>query len=164
MYAGWTPRRTFIFWLSSEGRLLSVRQREAALKERIAALGLSGAIGRIAFVGGPLLQADEFKPNRLRLARDYAAGRLPILDPATRRDADVSDALSRQVRACFAEALGKSAEEIDEDADFFTDLGGTSLDYFGLLARLEEEFGRPFPPEDMQLRTVRGVSDAIRNA
>lgn len=139
-------------------------QREAALKERIAALGLQGAIGRIAFVGGPLLQADEFKPNRLRLARDYAAGRLPLLDPATRKDEDVSDALAAQVRACFAEALGKPAEEISEDEDFFTDLGGTSLDYFGLLARLEEEFGRPFPPEDMQLRTVRGVTDFIRNS
>ncbi len=135
---------------------------ENSLKEKLAAAGLSGAVGRIALVGEPLLSATEFKPNRVRLARDYAEGRLKLLDPRTQKDNAVLSALARRVLTCFAETLGKAETEISADADFFTDLGGTSLDYFGMLAKLEEEFSLPFPPEHTKLRTVEQISAYIR--
>ena len=62
----------------------------------------------------------------------------------------------------MAEALGRPAEEISAEADFFTELGGSSIDYFGMLAKLEEEFTLPFPPENLQLRTVSQIAGYIR--
>lgn len=134
---------------------------ENELKEKLAAAGVSGAVGKIVLVGDPLLAVTEFKPNRVRLARDYAEGKLRLLDPKTQKDAAVLSALAQRVQTCFAEALGKDTSEIAADADFFTELGGSSLDYFGMLAKLESEFSLPFPPEHTKLRTVEEIAAFI---
>ena len=152
--------------LASVSRFLTseqLRELETALKKRIDENGLSGAVRRIAFVGESLLKADEFKLNRIRLAREYEAGKLPLLDPETQKSEEALSELAMQVRGCFAAALSQPEEEIPQDADFFSDLGGTSLDYFGLLAALREIYSLPFPPEDGRLRTVRQITDYIRD-
>ena len=157
--------RTTPVLLASVSRFLTaeqLRRLETALKARLAENGLSGAVSRIAFLGEPLLKENEFKPNRLRLARDYAAGKLPLLDPETQRSDEALSELALQVRTCVAAALARPEAEIPPQADFFTDLGGTSLDYFGLLSALRELFSLPFPPEDQRLRTVEGIAAYIR--
>lgn len=157
--------RTTPVLLASVSRFFTaeqLRQLEAALRARLAENGLSGAVSRIAFLGEPFLKAEEFKPNRLRLARDYAAGKLPLLDPETQRSDEALSELALQVRACVAAALTRPEAEIPQQADFFTDLGGTSLDYFGLLSALRELFSLPFPPEDQKLRSVEGIAAYIR--
>ena len=63
----------------------------------------------------------------------------------------------------FSVALGKEADEIALDADFFLDGGGASLDYFAMMTKLQEEFGIPFPADgEHGLKTVREISDYIR--
>ena len=151
--------------LASVGPYLTgeqLRTAESALRDKIAQAGLSGTVGKIALLGEPLLTETEFKPNRIRLAADYAAGRLTVLEPASRQDEAVLGELALRVRTCMAEALGRPAEEISAEADFFTELGGSSIDYFGMLAKLEEEFTLPFPPENLQLRTVSQIAGYIR--
>ena len=152
--------------LASVSRFLAseqLREIEAALIERIADNGLSVAVSKIAFVGEPFMKPDEFKINRLRLTREYEAGTLTLLDPETQRNDEALSELAQQVRGCFAVALDRPEGEIPQDADFFSDLGGSSLDYFGLLAALREIFSLPFPPEDSRLRTVRQITDYIRD-
>lgn len=141
-------------------KLEKLADREKAL---IAAAGLSGEIRRVAFVAGPLLQGDEFKLNRLRLARDYEAGRLSILDPSERREEEPADELLRQVIVFFAAALDKDVSSIAADADFFLDEGGTSLDYFAMISRMQDSFGIDFPADgETGLHTPRQFADYIR--
>ncbi len=143
---------------------LRLEALDAELKQKISDAGLSGEIRRIAYVEGPLLLPDEFKLNRIRLSRAYSQGKLPLIDPETHREDTAVDSLTAQVRASFAVALSKNEEDVSPDADFFLDAGGTSLDYFALLTKLKYEFDLPFPMEDTGLRTVRQISEYIRNA
>ncbi len=134
----------------------------ASLKERIEGHRLSPAISKIALVEGPLMKADEFKLNRIRLRRDYASGALRPLDLSEKHETEKIDILTARVRAIVAQATNRDETEIAPDADFFLDLGGTSLDYFALLTRLRDEFGAPFPLEETNLKTVRSIAAYIR--
>ena len=129
--------------------------------ERIADADLAYEIRKIVLIGEPLLQPNEFKRNRLRLARDYQNGALAVLDPAAPRDA-AADELVQQVLRCFADALNRRPEELSQDADFFLALGGTSLDYFAMLAAMQEDFGVEVPMDDPQLRTARRIAAYLR--
>ncbi len=144
----------------SKDKLLSV---EAKTKELIEKAGLGTEIKKIAFVGEPLMKGDEFKLNRRRLADDYKSGALSLKDPAAVQNEEDADELTERVKIFFSVALGKEADEIALDADFFLDGGGASLDYFAMMTKLQEEFGIPFPTDgEHGLKTVREISDYIR--
>ena len=153
--------------LVSVGRFITSEKLAAAdssVRELIAKAGLSRDIGRIVFIAEPLMRADEFKLNRARLANDYINGRLNVVDPSRApHEDDGTDGLTEEVRSVFAAALGKDPEDIASDADFFLDEGGMSLDYFAMMAKLQEEFGVPFPQNGgIGLSTVRRIADYIR--
>ena len=133
-----------------------------AVKERVDRSGLSAAISRIVPVEGPLMAANEFKLNRVRLKRDFASGALRPLDFSRRQDDAEADALLNRIRAVVAAAVNRSEDEVAFDADFFLDLGGTSLDYFAMLTKLRDEFDAPFPLEETGLKTVRSIADYVR--
>ena len=134
----------------------------AALTERIERCNLSSAISRIALVEGPLMKPDEFKLNRIRLRRDYASGALKPLDSSVRRGDAEADELLCRVRAIVAQAVNRAEDDVAFDADFFLDLGGTSLDYFAMLTRLRDTFDAAFPFEETGLRSARRIADYIR--
>lgn len=133
-----------------------------AIAERIDRANLAGTISRIVPVEGPLMAADEFKLNRLRLKRDFASGALRPLDFSRKQDDTDADALLERIRAVVASAVNRREDEIAFDADFFLDLGGTSLDYFAMLTKLRDEFEAPFPLEETGLKTVRSIADYVR--
>ena len=138
------------------------RALRAAVNARLNEHNLTGRIGRIALISDPLMTAEEFKYNRRRLARDYAAGRLHVLADDVREEETVRSDTASVIRTMFAEALGRPAEEIAPDADFFLDAGGSSLDYFALIAALEEKFSVSFPTDNgKSLSTVRELSEYI---
>ena len=146
--------------LASAKELEALKQDAAA---RIEAAGLRGEIAKVALVPGPLMLPEEFKLNRLRLARAYDSGELRETDPALRGEGVSKDVLLQRITACFAKALCAEAGGIGADQDFFLDLGGTSLDYFALRAELQDELGVSFPMESAQLHTVRQFADYLRN-
>lgn len=134
----------------------------AALNDRLAECNLAGRIGRMVLISDPLMREEEFKYNRRRLAEDYAAGKLHILAEGSRAERKNDGNTAAAIRAMFAETLGKSADEIAPDADFFLDVGGSSLDYFALIAALEERFSVSFPTDNgKSLSTVRELSEYI---
>ncbi len=138
------------------------RALRAAVNARLNEHNLTGRIGRIALISDPLMTAEEFKYNRRRLARDYAAGRLHVLADDVREEETVRSDTASVIRTMFAEALGRPAEEIAPDADFFLDAGGSSLYYFALSAALEEKFSVSFPTDNgKSLSTVRELSEYI---
>ena len=70
--------------------------------------------------------------------------------------------LECKVRNCFAQALQKEPNEVGLDANFFSDLGGSSLDYFALVDLLKESFEVEFEYEEENiLATVREICDYI---
>lgn len=146
-------------------RMISRKSAEKILQsvtERIGALGLNGTVARVVPVAGPLMLPDEFKLNRIRLRRDFASGALKPLDFTKAHDAAADDLLTARVRAIVAAAVNRPEDEIAADADFFLDLGGTSLDYFAMLTRLRDEFGAAFPLEETGFKTVRSITEYIR--
>ena len=140
----------------------NAKRIRAALNERIERANLSSSISRIVTVEGPLMKPDEFKLNRLRLRRDCASGALRPFDVSKAREAETNDALLLRVCAIVAAAVNRSEGDVAPDADFFLDLGGTSLDYFALLTRLRDEFNAAFPLEKTDLKTARAIADYIR--
>lgn len=142
-----------------------LRALDEKLKAKIAEEKLSGQIGKIEYISDPLMTGDEFKLNRRRLGADYAAGRLHRIDLEKRESAAAEDALMTHLRGIIAAVLEKEQDEVSPDADFFADLGGTSLDYFAMIAKLQEEFSLPFPQNgDNTMHTAGQLYEYIKDA
>ena len=135
---------------------------ETQIKEQLAQLKLSGQIGRIFFTEDSLLKDNEFKLNRTRLAKELSEGNLTAVVSDMALVGREDDEISRKITAMFSLALSKPEDEIGYDADFFVDLGGSSLDYFSLVAGLRDEFGVSFTSGDMSRSTVRALHDYIQ--
>ena len=153
--------------LATVNRYISAEQLEAldkSLKDRLMSLNLRGQIGKVAYISDPLMKGDEFKLNRKRLREDYLSGALSRVDSQTQAAAGQEDELTLHLRQMVAAALDKELDAVSPDADFFADLGGTSLDYFALIAKLQEDFSLPFPQNaDGSLNTVKELHDYIRD-
>ena len=112
----------------------------------------------------PLIGKDDFKVNRRRLKEACESGRLPLFSKEKSGESAEDPALAAELKRFFATALDlpEGGEEIGMHADFFTDLGGTSLDYISLLAALRAHYGLPFETDGKSLHTVKDFYDCIR--
>ncbi len=124
-------------------------------------MNLSGQVTRLVFVENSLMTDNEFKLNRSRLSKALANGELTEVVPDRALVGRADDDIARKITLMFAMALQKPEDEIGCDADFFTDLGGTSLDYFSLVAGMRDEFRVSFHTGDMSMSTVRELHDYI---
>ncbi len=155
--------------LVSVGRGISA-QGLAALRERLAArlneLRLNTEIVKTVFVVEELMGADDIKLNRTRIAKHFVDGEMTEVTPeliAAREPEE--DVTLRQIKLLFATALGKQPDEISYTADFFLDEGGTSLDYFALVAQLQGAFSVAFPTAaGKSLNTPKAFHDYIKAA
>lgn len=132
------------------------------IKTLIQENNLGNQIGKIDFVTSYFITGDEFKMNRKKIAEEYFKG--TMLRYSFENDEEIEDEINKKVKDYFAIALNKKAEDIALDADFFLDEGGTSLDYFALIAKLQNDFGVSLiSNEENPLHTVRQVSDYLRS-
>ena len=67
--------------------------------------------------------------------------------------------VSQKVKKIIAEQLGKSEEEIKEQASFLGDLGADSLDIVEMIMTLEEEFDTEISDEEAE--KIQTVQEAI---
>ena len=112
------------------------------LKNKLAENNLQDEVTQISLTTDDLLEAGAFKISRKKIAAKYEGGGYRLID-LQNADECVEKALSEleeKIRKCFAEALQMEEKDIRMDSDFFTDLGGSSLDYFVLLDALKAEF------------------------
>ena len=109
------------------------------------------------------IQPDNFfKLNRRKIREAYRAGKLPEIGKAVRTE-ESGDLLTEEIRAFFAKALHKELSEIPADADFFSELGGSSLDYFGMMGEIRTHYGIDFPfTSGNAFFSVNGVAAFIR--
>ncbi len=70
--------------------------------------------------------------------------------------------IEAKVKSAVAEQLGKSVDEISNDASFMEDLGADSLDLVELVMSFESEFDIVIPDEDSaELTTVQKAIDYV---
>ncbi len=135
---------------------------EEKLKEKLAELDLRSQVNKIVFVSDELIKGDEFKLNRRRILNDYVNGRLNVVEKERAASDESLDQITLFVRDCFAAALEIPAERISLQSDFFTD-GGSSLDYFAVMAQLQRQFGVSFPSNaGAEMSTVESLSDYVK--
>lgn len=131
---------------------------EARARNELTKLSLAATVRTVAFTEEPLLTGNDFKLNRRRLAS------VPLVQENETSAEESSDELVGKVKAAFAKALSKNVGEIGQNAHFFFDLKGSSLDYFSLVAELQNEFGVAFPQSETgSLYTVTDFVNYIRN-
>lgn len=138
-----------------------LRKLYDSLLDSIRQNGLEKQIQSVVFVQEPLLSGGDIKLNRVKIARRFREGSFTVLQPDCDGGAGASE-LKVHIRALFAEATGKSASQITDQSDFFTELGGNSLDYFSMVLKMQEEYGVSFPLEDGKtLTTVNALADYV---
>lgn len=141
IYDSEAARAVLLISVSRFASAEALREITENVQQRLSELKLSGQIGKIAFLGEPLMREDEFKLNRSRIRKDYLAGNLNLLTPETARKPEEDDEISEKIKSFFLAASGAEDTVIYGDTDFFSDLGGTSLDYFAMCREIQNEFG-----------------------
>lgn len=144
----------------------ALRSVHSELTGALAAVKLERAVNRVLMTYEPLLRGGEIKLSRSRIARSVASGEMATFDAAgiDRRVEERISGLEAEVRACFATALDRPADEIPTDAHFFNELGGTSLEYFALQSEIKTRFGlESIYTEGVSLFTVKDFTAYIRN-
>ena len=147
---------------SAEG----LRTIHAELTRALSAVKLERAVNRVLMTYEPLLRGGEIKLSRSRIAKAVASGEIVTFDASgiDRRVEERLSGLEAEVRACFAAALDRSANEIPVDAHFFHELGGTSLEYFALQSEIKTRFGiEELYADGTPLFTVKDFTAYIRN-
>ena len=111
--------------------------------EALKAAKLEGVIRKVFLTAEPLVGSGEIKLNRRKIKKRFGDGSLRVIDPRNieKHVAELVSGLMRDVRACFAEVLSRDEETIGVGDNFFSDLEGTSLDYFELLGLIRSRFG-----------------------
>lgn len=131
--------------------------KEKARQELIR-LEIASIIKNIEFTKEALLQGNDFKINRRKLQNI----KLVDFDEEFNNE-DEDDEIASTIKNLFAKALSVDAKEIKNNAHFFFDLNGSSLDYFSLLTSVQTEFSVDFPQKESQsLYTVNDFINYIQ--
>jgi len=104
-------------------------------------------IRKFYFTFDPLCAETAIKVSRDYLKRGIADGSIRLIPfedilegkVSGREAVPADDSLGLLLRKLFAEFTEKAEEEITMDDHFLYDLGGTSIDYFSLVMRINEE-------------------------
>ena len=135
-----------------------LRAYHTKILEKLRENNLNDEINNVVITSDKLLSNNDFKVSRTKVAKRYANGEYKIVD-LKNTDAHIEymlTELERRIRECFADALQINADEIDVNADFFADLGGSSLNYFALVDILKSQFGVELDiTNETQLVTVK---------
>lgn len=137
-------------------------KRRDEIKEKayaeLARVGVGAEIQNILFTSNELIGKSDFKLNRSRVAS------LEFIDESV-DDMKLGDAdeITTRVREMFKKALGRE-EAFPDNAHFFFDLKGSSLDYFSLVSQIRSEFNIQLSQnEGGSLYTVEEFSEYIKN-
>ena len=74
---------------------------------------------------------------------------------------EVNAEIVKRISKVFGEVLNKDPDSLDVNANFFFDLGGTSLDYMSLLMKLEQEFEMKISLEEESCSTINSFYEYI---
>ncbi len=138
----------------------------ASLDAAITAAKLEGSIKKAVLTTDPLMEDGDFKISRKKIRDKYLSGGFCVIDRerVSEHVEAAIDGLEREVAECFAEALDRDADSISPTANFFTELDGSSLDYYVLLNIVKNKYSVEISESEREeLATVRDFCDHIRH-
>ena len=143
----------------------SINQIQSDINAKLVETKLTDVVAKIYYTTDKLLGETDFKVSRKKIALKLKEGKFKLIDNEKENECDdtLLSALETKVRECFAQALQKEVTEISINDNFFSDLGGSSLDYFALIDLLKESFEFEFDYEEENiLSTVKEICDYIK--
>ena len=130
------------------------------LKNRLDNQNLSTQIGSIVFVTDSFIKGDEFKMNRKRIEQDYYDHKLELYSFENVQEND--DEITIKIKEFFAEVLSKEVDDISSNSDFFLDEGGTSIDYYVIMSKINEEYNIDMTELENKLTKVSDIASYIK--
>lgn len=99
-------------------------------------------IRNIYYTTDMIIEANEIKISRKKLRARIDRGEVRFIDEVSKKTFSSSSAspVAQKLREIFADVLDVSADEIDDHGHFMDDLGGTSLEYYDVVYRVEDHF------------------------
>lgn len=105
----------------------------------------------VRYTFDPLMREKDIKISRAYLRRATETGEVRLFEASeilsSARPASELGGVGEELRAIFARILDLQPSEISEEANFMTDLGGSSLDYYELISEIDKHFGVRLPFE-----------------
>ncbi len=105
----------------------------------------------IRYTFDSLMREKDIKVSRTYLCRAVGEGRVRLFEAseilASADPVGEQSELCDELREMFARILDMQPSEISEDANFMTDLGGSSLDYYELIGEIDKHYGVRLPFE-----------------
>ena len=129
------------------------------IKKTLASISYGQQINDIFVTRDPIANPNAIKESRELLRRKIADGSIVLTDykellrESNNPKDSADDTTMQTIKQTFQNAANTGAA-VQSDADFFIDLGGTSLDYLAMVSELESIFNVQFNLEKNQnLRT-----------
>ena len=132
-------------------RTLADVRREKLAEEvgtGVASLPASYRISRVYYTYDPLMDEEAIKVSRELVRRRLGEGGIRLftsMEEAKGEVASVDTEIAAILRKLFASVLDMPEEDIEPDAHFMNDLGGSSLDYFTLIGEIDKRFEIKLP-------------------
>ena len=113
------------------------------VKESISSLPSAYQIRRVYYTTDQLLESGEIKFNRKKIRQRIASQDISLIDEDRENRIFTSSYsfVESELKKIYSQVLRRSCEEINLNAHFINDLGGTSLEYYDVMYRIEERFG-----------------------
>ena len=147
----------------SEARLLRISEE---IKQCLSKNNLSSQIGRVYFTSDALMKEDEFKLNRKRISEDFAKGEFAETKALEKMEMDCPDnEIVKHLKELFATSLGRDADSIGFEMDFFLDGGGTSIEYLAMISQIQEDYKVSFPTNAQGgMNCIKGIYEFLEVA
>lgn len=116
-----------------------------SINEQNNKLPLSSRITKIYYTYDPIMSASAIKVSRKYLENNILNKEIKLLTineigVSEFTNENANEELQTIILELFSKTLGIPSQDIDLNANFMLDLGGTSLDYFSLVSAINEKF------------------------
>ena len=143
----------------------TLKKTRTSAEEELGKTGIRQQVSGIVLTPDKIMGESEFKKNRKGILERYKSGTMRKITPDTMEaDAEEFSAeLISRVRRVVANSLNISEDGVTAKADYFSDLGGSSLDYFSMLSGIRDEFGIDVAKDAAGVTTVSGLCGYLRS-
>ena len=115
---------------------------DEAIKSNLSKLDLSLIPSKYYFTFDNLKAKTAIKVSRQYVLKNLNDGKIKLLskDDININEIESDNPIINKIKELMSISLNKNLSEISNNSNFFYDLGGTSLEYFDLISRINKEF------------------------
>ena len=115
---------------------------DESIKSNLSKLDLSLRPSKYYFTFDNLKAKTAIKVSRQYVLKNLNDGKIKLLskDDININEIESDNPIINKIKELMSISLNKNLSEISNNSNFFYDLGGTSLEYFDLISRINKEF------------------------